>query len=152
MTILTSKNKDYPVAFASNTFYAMERNGKRHQGVYEHIIFPILKEKVAHLHSEGIAGTIWALGQLDHVDEDLASVLIAEAQTRKFGPDYEYKQAKHFSTDEFKSAEGLHFDESNYTSDTRELFFEDHLALCDLKEGLEHIAKKEISSDLSNQV
>lgn len=51
-----------PVAFASNTLYALERNGFTGlRDKYEGLLLPVLRAKAEHLHAEGVAQAVWAL-------------------------------------------------------------------------------------------
>jgi hypothetical protein len=53
---ITGNNKhDFPVAFASNALYVLERNGSGNKEDYENILIPILKKKIEYLHAEGVA-------------------------------------------------------------------------------------------------
>ena len=61
------KVPDLPVAFASNALYVLERNGAgaETREAYEHLLLPILRQKVEYLHAEGVAQVIWALANAE---------------------------------------------------------------------------------------
>lgn len=51
---------DQPVAFATNSLFALEMNGARDQNNYEKILFPLIKAKAEYLSLEGVSGALWA--------------------------------------------------------------------------------------------
>lgn len=44
-------DEDFPVAFASNSLYILERNGFGNAEDYQKFIIPTLKKKVSYLHA-----------------------------------------------------------------------------------------------------
>lgn len=52
---ITNENLDYPVAFASNALYVLERNNASCRDDYEKTLLPILRKKIDYLHAEGVA-------------------------------------------------------------------------------------------------
>ena len=60
-----TSNTNFPVAFASNALYILERNGLGNNEEYERVLLPVLKEKIEYLHSEGVSQTVWALANAE---------------------------------------------------------------------------------------
>ncbi len=136
------KDLDHPVAFASNTLYAMELHGQGDAATYKKLLFPILKNKAQNLHNEGIATAIWALGQMEEVDEGVVEALVDQAATKQFANELEFFNATRFRADEFKPAANNHFDESILLEPVRNLFFKDHIHAAELYEGLKQLSTK----------
>lgn len=56
-----SGKEDFPIAFATNALYVLERNGGGSHEDYEKLILPILRKKIENIHFEGAAQVAWAL-------------------------------------------------------------------------------------------
>lgn len=132
-----------PVSFASNVLYACEKNGIRKLDLYKNVLFPLLKKKAkcytvksstgqsstkhSFLHAEGLASTIWALGQLEHQDSELITILLDTYDTKTFGTDLAYVSNVHMSIDSFVSGENTHGFEYDSTAGFKDLYFKDYI-------------------------
>ncbi len=152
-TILKANGeKDFPVSFASNTLYAMEKNGLRDQKIYEDILFPILKKKAKYLHSEGLAGSIWALGQYQCTDANLISRILDTYDDKSFGTDVVYVDNAPFTNETFLSQEGAFSMELSSTKEFTNMFFKNHITCLELFEGLKNLSNQTLESKASGRV
>ena len=141
-----------PVSFASNVLYVSEKNGMRKLDLYKNVIFPLLKKKAKYLHAEGLASSIWALGQLEHQDSDLILKLLEIYKDKTFGTDLTYVSNVHMSTDSFVSGEKQHGFEYDSTAGFRDLYFKDYIVCLELFDGLKSLSTKKLSSEASAKV
>jgi len=61
-------NPDLPVAFASNSFYALEFNHSRDSKNYEKYFYNSFRQKADNMSLEGIAGSLLAFSKLNEPD------------------------------------------------------------------------------------
>ena len=148
----TSKDKNYPVAFASNILYSLEKNGLRNEEVYQNILFPLLKKKAEFLHAEGIAGALWALGQVGTTDSDLVSKLLDQYQNKKFGEDVVYVNNTAMSIESYITGKGTHTHEFESKADFRKIYFDGHVGLFELYDGLKLLSSQSLSSEVSGKI
>lgn len=119
-----------PVAFASNTLYALERNGVSNgRDKYEGLLLPVLRAKAEHLHAEGVSQAVWALAnaEITH-DVQLWTTLKNLAMTKDFAP--VIVKNERWSTTFFTTTTGSeHFFESELNEFADSLFFQGNLFL-----------------------
>lgn len=152
-TILKANGeRDFPVSFASDTLYAMEKNGLRDERIYKNILFPILKKKAQYLHSDGLAGSIWALGQYQCTDGDLISRILETYEEKFFGTDVVYVDNAPFTNETFLSQEGAFTMELNSTQEFKKMFFKNHIACLELFEGLKNLSNQTLESNANGRV
>lgn len=154
MLAILEKKKDFdlPVAFASNVIYACEKNGLRNEEMYEKILFPILKKKAQYLHADGIAGTLWALGQYNSKNSDLVAELLKHYEDKKFATDLVYVNNAKLSTESFVTAEGTHGTERESTDEFKNMYFKDHISCLELYDGLKSLSSQSLDSDASKKI
>ena len=80
--------EDFPVAFATNALYIMERNGGGNTEDYEKILFPILRKKIDYMHAEGIAQTVWGLSNAGIYDKEIWNGLKKHISEKKLNHTY----------------------------------------------------------------
>lgn len=148
----TSKDKNYPVAFAANILYSLEKNGLRNEEVYKKILYPLLKQKAEYLHAEGIAGALWAIGQIGTTDSDLVSKLLDQYKNKKFGDDVVYVNNTAMSIDSYITGKGTHTFELESKADFRKIYFDGHVTLFELYDGLKLLSSQSLSSDVSKKI
>jgi hypothetical protein len=78
------KDKNHPVAFASNILFALELNGFHDAKANKNLLFPILKQKAQYLHAEGISGSILAISKTKDVNEEAITSLLSAATQKNF--------------------------------------------------------------------
>ncbi len=152
MNALKAKPQDTPVSFAAHALYALEKHGRRDEDAYNTVLFPVLRAKAHLLHSDGLSNALWALGQIEDVDEALVSQLVSEAQKKHFGEAIEYLRGKPMKTDEFLSGKMTHLSELTFSADANELFFGNTIQAVELNDGLSSLLEKSISGDLRSQI
>lgn len=150
--IKTTPDFDAPVSFASNALYALEKNGLRDSEIYEDILFPLLKRKAQYLHSDGLAGSIWALGQYQSTDATLIESILQTYEDQKFGTDVVYVDNAPFSNLTFLHGEGKFTLEFESTKDFKKMFFSNHIACLELFEGLKSLSNQTLESSAGGRV
>lgn len=129
---------DLPVAFATNTLYVLERNGlgERVRDTYENLLIPIIRNKAEYLHAEGVAQAVWALSNAEMVeDQELWSTLKQAVLNKNFTPVFvknERWSATLFST----HSNSEHLFQSELSEFADQLFFQDHMNLFEVYNGL----------------
>lgn len=153
MIIMKEKGQlDFPVSFAANALYALEKNGLRNEKMYESILYPILRNKAQYLHSEGLAGAIWALGQVQSTDADLIVRILDSYNHKKFGTDVVYVNNAALSNESFVSADGSHGMEFDSTKEFSNMYFKDHIVCLELYEGLKNLSSQALDSAANGRV
>ena len=148
----TKKDLDYPVSFAANALYALEKNGLRNEEMYKKVLFPILKAKAKYLHAEGLSGAIWALGQYHSDEGDLVLDILKQYENKKFGTDVVYVNNAGFSNEKFISAEGSHGIEFDSTKEFSKMYFQDHIVCLELYEGLKNLSSQSLGTKAGKKV
>ena len=153
LTILsTRENNDFPVSFASNVLYSLEKNGLRNEEMYEKVLFPVLKEKAQYLHADGLACAIWALGQYEWSDSELIETLLEYYDEKSYGADVMFLKNAKFSSDLYLSAHNSHTYEYDSSSEFKKLYFNDHISCIELFDGLRNISTQSLSDGASSKV
>ena len=133
-----AKLPDLPVAFASNTLYVLERNGAgaETREAYEHLLLPILREKVEYLHAEGVAQAVWALANAELTQDSALWGKLKELVLKKdFAP--VFVKNERFSATLFTTVTNTeHFFESELSDFADNLFFKDQMNLFEVYNGL----------------
>ena len=109
------ENQNLPVAFATNAFYVMARNGML-QGsgtlVQDHII-PLIHEKKQWIHAEGVALTVHALSAAKLYDPEIWNVLKEKIAEKDF--DYEVVKSARIDPSKYvKQQANEHFFQADY--------------------------------------
>lgn len=144
---------NFPVAFAANSLYAMEKNGLRNEEMYKQVLIPILKAKATYLHAEGLAGAIWALGQFDSKENELISDLLDLYHTKTFADKIQYVTNAKFNTEEYFSAEGTLSYEFDSTKEFAKMYYQDHIVCLELYEGLKNLSvQKSLESSTHSKI
>jgi hypothetical protein len=134
------RSTKFPVAFAANTLYALEKNGLRNEDMYKNVLIPILKKKASYLHAEGLAGAIWALGQYNSKENELISDLLDLYHTKKFADKIQYVTNAKFNNEEYFSAEGTISYEFDSTKEFSKMYYQEHIVCLELYEGLKNLS------------
>eukprot|EP00347_Sterkiella_histriomuscorum_P021881 403332438 len=122
------ETQDYPVAFASNCLYVLEKNGAGSRELYENVLLPLLKKKINYLHAEGVAQSMWALSNAQLWDEQAWSELKKLAAIKNF--DYQFVNNSRWSVNNFLKQTGReHLFQNELNPITNQLFFQDKLNL-----------------------
>ncbi|CAI2376506.1 unnamed protein product [Moneuplotes crassus] len=143
---------DFPVSFAANALYAMEKNGIRDQDAYENILFPILKKKAQYLHSDGLAGSIWALGQYHCNDGQLIERILETYNEKNFGTDVVYVDNAPYTNETFLPADKSFGLEYYSTNEFSKMFYKNHISCLDLCEGLKSLSNQGLESSANQRV
>lgn len=129
---------DLPVAFATNALYILERNsvGQQVRDVYEGLLLPVLKAKSEYLHAEGVAQAVWALANAELVeDKALWSTLKKLVLSKDFNP--VIVKNERWTASQFTTTTGCeHFFESELNDFANQLFFQEHMNLFEVYNGL----------------
>jgi len=141
-----------PVAFATNALFALEFHQRSNPKYYESVLFPIIKSKADYLHSEGVASTLWALGQLEQVDESLVETIVDAAADKKFGSENTYLTHKQYNLDEFTPVKDNHFSERTASPEVKSLFYQDGIHVVELYDGVKNLLSKPLSSQLTDKL
>lgn len=150
--IKTSGTLDFPVSFAANSLYAMEKNGLRDQDAYEEILFPILKKKAQYLHSDGLAGSIWALGQYQCNDSELIERILETYDEKYFGTDVVYVDNAPYSNETFMPSGDCYGYEYHTTKEFSKMFYKNHIGCLELYEGLKSLSNQSLDSSANARV
>ena len=154
MLVILKEKEDYnlPVAFACNVLYSLEKNGLRNEEMYNQIIYPLLQEKSDYIHAEGLAHSIWALGQIGNVDSGLVQKLLEQYKNKKLGSEIEFVDNTKFSIDSYTSDSGTHAFETDSTPEFKKLYFKDHISCLELYHGLKNLSNQSLESSASGLV
>lgn len=120
--------------------------------MYDKVLIPILEEKAEHLHAEGLAGAIWALGQYDSGNSDLVVNLLNHYESKHFGNDIVFVSNTKYSMDSWTTAENTHGFELDSTDDFKKMYFQDHIVCLELYQGLKNLQNQSLSSEASEKV
>ncbi|CDW84360.1 UNKNOWN [Stylonychia lemnae] len=134
--ILNPEKNNLPVAFASNALYILEKNGLGNREEYERVLLPVLRQKIQHIHAEGVSQSVWALANAQIWDEQLWGSLKQLAIEKTF--DYQVVKNERWSATHFQTPSTLdHMYQSAYNSQTNQMFFGDKLNFFELYSGLQ---------------
>ena len=128
-----------PVAFATNTWYVLQRTGVAHayKNQIETLLVPLIKAKAEFLHAEGIAHAVYAAGVSGWRDNELWEILEKAVLERKYAGEVLHVVNSRFSATHFEEpATNTSLLEKDYNDFAHGLFYKDNLCLFELQDGL----------------
>ena len=123
-----------PVAFATNALYVFERNGGGSREEYDRVILPVLRKKMAYLHAEGVSQAVWALANAEIWETRIWDALKKHIVNKDFN--YQIVKNDRWSLFFNYHTGSEHFFQKELTPAANSIFFQDHIILLELYNGL----------------